>query len=467
MTGELTISWGNLDHLFTSMITIQKQGVQIDRYFTDEVCNTAGFDYSACVLRPIADQLVKVGGVFSDVRGVFEDRWHLTTEAMVASAKQIDATDNQVNLDFSRYLGDTYGPYAPQQLPTGPGIEVEFFPLDEVGPSLEAPGEGEKTLAHNKEWEAITDSFDALRDTINSGISKINSIGVVTIERLTEKSLDEFVVYPLSGNYLKIQGNAAACDQVREAMSVWSMNFSRISGKSVAAMGGDVGLSLVAHLELYHLVTRAVGELIGLGSSVFNAIAKVSEKISVSVENALVTMAKILLRVSTRIASRLAGMFGWMLFVKDLVEKGAAAITDIIDDVKMAVEIISACFELKDAIEEWAAEKVAQLEAFEEMADIIQQLPAAVAGGDLGGLPPLDPVKVESSLADITYDFGEDPGPGDQLDDQLGDLEDEYPESLGNDDGSTDTTEPDDGDMLMAPGLPSLPGEPSTSLPMA
>jgi hypothetical protein len=467
MTSELTISWGNLDNLFTSMDSIRAQGAKIDRYFGAEVCNTAGFDYDYCVLRPIADQIVKVGGVFTDMRGVFEDRWQGTIEAMAASAKEIDATDNSVSFDFSRYLGDVYGHFQKQQLPRGPEIDVEVFPLDEVAPLLSAPGDGEKTIQHNKDWEAITESFDGLRDTINSGIRKINSVGVVHIATLTEKSLDEYVVYPLSGNYLKIQGNASACGKVEEAMTVWSGNFSRISGKSVAAMGGDVGVSLVAHLELYHLVTRAVGELIGLGSRVFDTIARVSEEIAVAVENALVTMAKILLRVSKRIASRILGWIGWMLFVKDLVEKGAAAVTDIIDDVKMAIEIIDACFELKDAIVEWAEEKQAQLEAFEEMTNIVKELPRAVAGGGLGDLPPVDPQVFETTLGDITYDFGESGTAGGDLDEELQDLEDDYPESMAEDETPSDTYEPDDGEILMAPGpLGGQPGD-SSSLPMA
>ncbi len=469
MTGELTISWGNLDHLLTSMNKIRKQGVQIDEYFNDEVCNTGGFDYDYCVLRPIADQITKVGGLFTDVRGVFEDRWQGTVDAMVVSAKEIDAADNSVSMDFSRYLGDTMGPYAPQELPTSVDIDIEFFPLDEVGPKLSPPDEGEKTRQHNQEWEAIAEGFDVLRDTINSGISKINSVGVVTIASLTEKSLDEYVVYPLSGNYLKIQGNASACGKVDEAMTVWSTNFRDIAGKSVAAMGGDVGLSLMAHLELYHLVTRAVGELIGLGSTVFDTIASFSETIAVAVENALVTMAKILKRVSTRIATRILGMFGWALFVKDLIEKGSAAVTDIVDDVTMAIDIIHACFELKDSIEEWAEEKAAQLKAFEEMVTMIKELPGAVSGGGLGSLPPVDKTLFESSLAAITYDFGSGDS-DDAVTDELDDLGEEYPESLGDDSGgdSGDSLDVDDDEMLMAPGpLGTYPGESSPSLPMA
>jgi|GEM_PF-1525251 len=472
MAGDLTISWGNLDNLFASMNAIQQQSVEIDHYFATEVCSTAGFDYDYCVLRPIADQLVKVGGVFSDVRGVFEERWSGTVDAMVTSARQVDAADNRVSIDFGRRLmGDA--PTATQvQMgpPTGVDIDIEAFPLDDPATKLSAPGDGEKTIEHNHQWEAITDSFDALRDGINDGISKINSVGVVHIEPLTSKSLDEYVVYPLSGNYLKIQGNASACGKVEDAMTVWSGNFSAVSGTSLAAMGGGVGASLVVHLELYHLVTRAVGELIGAGSAVFNAIALVSEKIAVAVENALVTMAKILLRVSRRIASRLLGFFGWALFVKDLVAHGLGAITDIWDDIMLAKEIIESCFELKSAIEDWAEEKAAQLKAFEEMATIISELPEAAASGGLGGLPPTGPQTVETRLGDITYDFGSDGGSQGALEEELDDLEDEYPEELGDDgedeaqsDGLVDL---DDGETLMAPGLPPVLGGPESTPPM-
>ncbi|MAS55514.1 MAG: hypothetical protein OSB43_02290 [Nocardioides sp.] len=472
MAGDLTISWGNLDNLFTSMQEIRNQGASIDAYFSSEVCSTAGFDYDYCVLKPISDQLVKVGGVFSDLRGVFEERWDGTVGAMITSAKQVDATDNSVSFSFERYRGDVYGPFVPQQVPQGVQIDVEAFPLEEVKPHLKAPGEGSKTIPHNKEWESITDGFDALRDTINSGIDKINSLGVVSVDRLTEKSLDEFVVYPLSGNYLKIQGNAEACDNVDNAMTEWSGNFSRISGKSLAAMGGDVGASLVAHLELYHLVMRGVGEIVGLGSKVFDAIAKMSEKIAVSVENALVTMAKILLRVSTKIVSRVLSYFGWLLLAKDIVTKGTAAITDIVDDVKLCIEIIQACFALKDAIEEWAESCAEQLEAFEEMVTLVSQLPQAREGGGLGGLPPIDPGTFETDLADITYDFGDSAASEQSVDEELDDLEEDYPDDLADDGGSSggsggDDFDLDDDEILMAPGPLGVPGGSSSTLPMA
>jgi hypothetical protein len=446
VSGTLEIEWGNLDRMFEAMRLVDQQSVEIDGYFTGHVCSDAGFDYDACVLRPIGDQLEKVAGYFTDLREVFQGRWDGVMESIIASARHVDGVDGTIDYDFSRYLGGM-GPYAPQSFPSLPDVDVELFEMNDVTELLEAPGDGEKTMPHNKEWESVTETYDGLRDTINEGIDKINSLGVVSVERISEKSLDEWIVYPLSGNYLAIQGNATACDTTHTAMSSWGNNFSLLSGKVVMALKGEVEASLVLHLNVYNIVMQAVGACINAGSVVFDSIARVSERIAVSVENALVTMAKVLLRVSKKIASRVLGWVGWALLVADIIEKGTAAITDIIDDVRLCIDIISSCFELVDAISAWAEESAERLDAFKELLTLVEQLPK-VAGGDLSDLPPIDTTQLETTLDGIGIDFGDAGDAEESLDEELENLEEEYPESLGDDPDEGG----DDDDIILAPG---------------
>ena len=82
---EITIVWQNLDTLLTSMGQIRGQAVEIDDYVSTSVCSTAGFDYEACVLRPIADQLGTVAGYFTDVRELFERRWEGVQASLVTT----------------------------------------------------------------------------------------------------------------------------------------------------------------------------------------------------------------------------------------------------------------------------------------------------------------------------------------------------------------------------------------------
>lgn len=455
----LEIEWENLDRLLQAMNTVGEQSKQIDTYFGDNVCDRTGFDYDLCALKPIADQIGKLGGMFGDMRGVFDEHWQGTTEAIIDSARAIDKTDDAVQVDFGRYLGGQ-GVWAPPKLPPL-SVDVELFTVADL--DLPDPGEGKDALKHDPDWNMVSDGYDACRDTINSGIDRINGLGApgVHLPRLSDKSLEDYIVYPLSGNYLKIQGNAEACDVVGSAMSQWGTNFSIFSAKMTAALRGEVSGALILHLNVYNLVMKGVGGCIDAGSTVFTQIAKVSEEIAVAVEKALVVMGKTLLRVSKKIASRVLGWLGWALLAKDLLERGFDAITDIYDDVMACIDIITACFDLVDTIKAWAEEAAGRLKQFQKLAEIVRSLPGAGSGG-LDDLPPVHLHVVKNTLADITYGT-EDAGPGrDGLDDALGDLqehaEDEVPEDSGDDD--------DDGSVLMAPGpLGEAPylGEPSST----
>lgn len=458
--GEVTleIEWGNLDRMFQAMREVGDQAGDVETYVTEQVCSKAGFDYPACVLQPIGDALDEIGGWFGELRTFFDGRWEAMIGAVEQSARDIDGMDGDIQFDFSRYTGDTYGPFVPQSFPPLT-VEYEAFAMDDVAAVLEPPGEGQDTMPHNKEWEAVTDTFDGIRDTINEGIDKLNGLPGVSITRLDERGLDDWLVYPLSGNYLAIQGNAEACGIVRDGMNTWGNNFSKLSGKVAFALKGQVEASLMVHLNLYNLVMRAVGGVVSSGKVVFDAIARVSERIAVAVENVLVTMAKTLLRVSTKIASRVLSWVGWVALAVEVAERGMAAITDIVDDVQTCIEIISACWDLKESIEAWAEECAGRLEAFEEIVTLVQELPTVVQGGSLNDLPPVSESAFGQTLDDIglTISFG-DSTEEDSLEEELGDLEETYPAEDVEESSSASDYEPDDDEMLMAPGPLGEPG---------
>ncbi|WP_101523418.1 hypothetical protein [Nocardioides houyundeii] len=454
---ELVIEWGNLDRLFQSMQKVDAQSVTISNYFSRQVCSKAGFDYSACALSPIADQLDTLDGYFVDMRKLFQERWDGMVAAIAVTAKDVDSTDGAINFDFQHYLGDMP---APAQVFPPLSVDYESFPLQDPADDLKEPSAGEDRQKHDKDWNAVSSGYDGCRDTINSAIDRINSLGVpgVDLPRLSEKSLQEHIVFPLSGNYRKIQGNAEACGFVEDAMWTWGGNFSALSGKLVAAMRGDVQLALFAHLNLYNVVMKSVGTCVQAGSVVFDGIASMSEKIAVAVEKALVVMGKTLLRVAKKLASRVLGFFGWMMLAKDLVTRGIAAITDIVDDVRACIEIIDACFDLVDSIKAWAAAQAAALDAFKGIVDAVTQLPMATVGGGLGDLGPVDLPTFETKLGEITYNFEGDPVATGGLDDELEDLGEDYPE-VPDDGDSGDSGDDDSGDRLMAPGPVGEPSE--------
>ncbi len=444
--GTLKIEWESLDNLFEAMVLVGGQAEEVDTYFSQYVCDTAGFDYDKCVLRPIGDQVGKLDGIFTDMRKVFDKHWEGTAATVVATAKSLDEVDHSLSINYDKYLGEL----SPTAAALAPDVNVDIETFDVDPLDLPAPGPGADTFPHDTEWDAISGGYDACRDTINSGISKINSLGVVHVPSLSEKSLEDYIVFPLSGNYLKIQGNAAACDTTGAAMTSWAGNFVTFAAKSELAMEGQAGSALMLHLGVYGAVMAAVGKCIDAGSAVFSVIADTSEKIADKVERALVRMGKLLLKVSTKIAARVLSWFGWTMLAAEIVEKGFDAITDIYDDVMACIDIITMCFDLVEVIRAWAEEAAAELKKFEELSEVIQQLPGSSPGG-LEQLPPVNIDIVEGQLSDITYGDEDAAGPTDELGGALDDL-DENSEEAGQ--GSGDD---DEGDVLMAPGPLEVP----------
>lgn len=284
--------------------------------------------------------------------------------------------------------------------------------LHDLSEVLVEPPEGKQKLrGHDKTYGEIRDGFDSVRDTCNDGIAKVNgwleSAGrSERLPELTDKSPDEYVVFPLSGNYYRIQQNGAACGILKDGMSKWGDNFFRLSVSSVSAFEGQANVAFVAQLNAYNLVMRGVGTVVKSGSKVFDSIAGVSEKIAIRVEKALIEMGKKLLKLAKVVGKRFLG--GWAsaaLLIKDLAEHGLSVITDVVDDVKWCIAAIDKCFSLKDEIETWAQTQADRLAAFKEIAAVINTLPNVDIGTPLEDVEVPDLTSVKDSLGDIEPDF--------------------------------------------------------------
>jgi hypothetical protein len=441
---ELSIDWGNLDRMFGAMNTVGDQASEVAFYFSESVCSGAGFDYPTCALKPIGDQMPMIDGWFWDAHNYFQERWRDLTDAVALSAREIDARDGEVSEVFINYRGG-YGPHGSP--PPVAKADLELFQIEPITDFLAEPEPGNAELNHNNKFDAAATGWETAANTINWGIDILNGFGagIDTIET----DLRAYIVYPLSGDYAKIRANANACTNVDKAMENWGSNFSRMSYKVTTALTGESSLGFVAQLELYDVVMRLIGAGIGKGRVVFDRIAQVSEKIAVEVEDVLVILGEKLAKLATKIGSRFVPGAGWALLVWDILTKGLGVVQDIIDDIALVKEIIEDCFSLVEEIEAWAQTQAERLEKFQELLDIMQDLPLVGEGGGLdsvsGAVQP-----IIDRLSGIETDFGADTNEeGDDLDGALTDLGED--ESL-----DEDLSEPplDDDEIILAPGLP-------------
>lgn len=460
MGSTLEIDWGNLERMLFAMEQVGDQATEVDTYFGDAVCSKAGFDYDSCALQPIGSKLPTVAGWFSQMRGVFDERWEGVEHAIRKSAHDVDALDGALDHQLSRLFAGTAvpGPVAPE--PQGFG-GVEAFEVSELGDLLAEPGEGERKLpGHDKEFVTIAEGWDAARDTINEAIDKVNGILPDTpVPRLQVASLEDYIVFPLSGNYRALQGNAEACRNVEKAMSTWGNNFSKLSVKVVCALKGGTQEGLVAQLNLYNLVMTSIGGVVGAGSKVFDTIAAASERIAIRVEKAIIVLGRKLLKLVGKVSSRILSWFGWALLVKDLATKGLAAITDIVDEVKACFQMIEACFDLVEEIKAWAKEQAEALNAFKDLVTVIKQLPTTKVTDTLTDLGALDLGPIKEYLKSYEVEVPEvDPEVVEELDDAL----DGLVEDSGYEPGTAGLPEVDDDEVILAPGPL---GEPYSSGP--
>ncbi|GAB3018094.1 hypothetical protein GCM10011376_01180 [Nocardioides flavus (ex Wang et al. 2016)] len=458
MGGTLTIDWDNLDSLLGAMVEVGLQSKEIDTYFQEHVVNTVGLDYPSCALKPIGDVLPELGTAFKDARRYYQRRWVEVIHALATSANDLNRVDREIDLDLRAYASG---------LDAMPDTTISVKLFEPSALTLDDPAEGEPQLKHNQAWETTSDGYDATRDAINAGIDFINGLGApgVDLPRLPEKSLEDYIVYPLAGNYRLLGTNADSCLNAATAFRDWSLNFGRLALKTQYCLTGSTADSFTAHVGLYGVVMRAVGEAVGQGASVFQAISMTSEKIAVAVENALVKMATKLSKLAAKLSSKLSPI-GWLVFAKEVVEKGFGAVSDIYDDIMDCKQIIEACFDLVDTIEAWARAMRDSLAVMEKVRDMVRQLPTTDPDGGLGGMPPVDLPDVEKNLGEITVEITDSSEQDSALDDKLEDLEGQAEEHTDDEDEEED----DDGPVIMAPGPigePPYGGDPSTTPMMA
>lgn len=340
----------------------------------------------------------------------------------------------------------------------------------DVAAALEEPPEGsQKVRGHDKAYGEIRDGFDSVRDACNEGIGRVNGWleqagRSERLPTLTEKSLDDYVVFPLSGNYYRIQQNGSACKILKSGMSTWGDNFTTLGGNAMLAFEGQTNAAFVAQLGAYSLVMKGVGAVMSSGSAVFDSIATVSEKIAIQVEKTLIEMGKRLLKLAKVVGKRFLG--GWIsvaALIKDLAEHGLSVITDVVDDVKWCIGAIEQCFSLKDEVEAWAQTQADRLAAFKEIAEIVDQLPYVDRGAPLEDIEVPDLGDISDALDGITPDFTQS-DEGEEAEEAV----DEAGEGLVGDSGYI---HPSWLEACVPPPfgmehLPYIPGDPALDLPI-
>lgn len=448
MAAQLEINWTDTETMLQSMVDVGLQANDLDTYFNEHVVSVKGLAYDKCALKPIGDEIRKLGPAFTWMRKRYQSRWVDVIRATAESAKDVDRVDSSVNMSLGRYLGDL------DKIEALPDfkLNVKFFDVEDL--TLEEPGEGKETMKHDGGWEIASEGYDKTRDGINDAIDSINSLGV-SLPKLSEKSLEDYIIYPLSGNYKLLQGNAEACGHCDTGFGEWALNFARLGGQVTVAMKGQTANKLAAHMGLYGVVMVAIGEVIGKGSKIFDEIARMSERIAVRVEKALVKLTTKLSKLVTKLSSKFTA-FGWVIFAAEVIEKGWEAVTDIYDDIMACKDIITACFGLAEEIKAWAEVMADSLEKMKQIKEMVENLPKVQDGGDLSDLPKIDLPAVEKDLGEIDVELTDDSEEEQDLEDRLDDLDTDTEES------TEEEIEVPEGTVLMAPG-PLGPEGPSTT----
>ena len=246
------------------------------------------------------------------------------------------------------------------------------MPLPTLDPiPLDAPAKGEAQLAHDTTFTAWDGAFTSMRDVVNQGIDALNQVGA-GLPRLPEESLETVLILPLTGDYAAIRRNANACGDVRDALHTWGDNILRISLGVGPGWSGQAAAAYLLRVNAFGLAARAIGETVGLGATVFDGIARVSERIGIQVERLVVELGKTLARLGRRLLSKVAGPAGWAAFAGELLLKGLDAVTDIVDDVRRVLELIEALRDLRDVVTAWVAEQRERLELFRELPSLLR-----------------------------------------------------------------------------------------------
>jgi len=265
---------------------------------------------------------------------------------------------------------------------------------------LDAPAAGGKKIRHNQDFQAIAEGWNSTVSAINDGVGWINeacdwAFGSRPLPDLAEYAdLEGMIVYPLSGDYTKMRGNAKACETLATGVQQWGGSFGRLALDVPDAVTGDIGTAMMAHLKLYDLALQGVGRVVNTGKVAFNQVATVSERLAVVVENALVKVGQELLKVVGKIRAKFSLVRVSLCYV--LLTKGIGIVTDIVDDIRACIDAITRLVEAKDKVTRWAEQARGQMEKLGELVDMIAQIPDA--GGQVIQHPGIDERTFEQDL---------------------------------------------------------------------
>jgi hypothetical protein len=252
-------------------------------------------------------------------------------------------------------------------------VSVEFA-LQDVSAWLTEPAKGDFSLKHNETFDKWNGIFGDTVHTINKFIGYLNDVGA-DIPKIPWDDLYQELVVPLAGDYSLIAQNGDACTKTKDAMHAWAGNVDRINMGRPTCWKGKAAEGFGGQMLAYTLVLDGVGEVMGIGTSIFNGLSLVSQRLGVCVENAIVKAAQLIEKVAKKVLSKVSGLFGWLSLGYTLAKDGFEYFRDLIDDVENAKRLIQDCFDLKDQVIAWAKAEEDRLKAFLKIPDIISKLP--------------------------------------------------------------------------------------------
>lgn len=396
----ITIAWGQLDKLFTSMNEVGAQSDEIVAYAHDHICSKAGFTGA---LSPLGDAMPTIGGWFDDMDDVFDQRWASLAGAIRRSAQSLDETDDSVSIDFE-HLRDL-GPRADGSNAVVTVDMPRLMAPDAVSDALSEPERGDDSLNHNNKFDWVAEAWDGGVSILEQGVEMLREIGFDAPE-VPVKSLRDYVVYPLSGDWGAIRANGNACTSCQAGMAIWGTNFSKLSLDVAAVMQGQTSLALTAHMNLYNVAATAIGWGVSNGQAVFDEIAELCERIGREVEDALTWLGDKITKLLTKIGTRLIPFAGWGLLAIEVAIKGKDAFLDIWEDVTGCFDMVSDLVGLVDEVEAWATAQAERLDAFEAILKAAEQLPQVGPEQDVTDLAQ-DVSDVQQAVDDVLgFDAG-------------------------------------------------------------
>ncbi|MFT4082346.1 MAG: hypothetical protein QM638_07145 [Nocardioides sp.] len=282
-------------------------------------------------------------------------------------------------------------------------------------PALDIPpGEdGSARLKHNSDFMAVAHGWNSTVKTINGMIDKLNGlldkVGGPQIGKIPWTDLEQTIVFPLSGNYQRIQANANSCLQFEShGTREFSFNITQVSAKlALGTFRGEAATALAVQMEAFALVVEAAGGAISLASAAFDGVATVSEELAVEIEDLLVTLGRKLARVVSKILGRVSSWIGWLALAWDILDHGWHVVTDIIDDITDVIHGIEALIDLKSTVEGWVEQVKADLDGLKQFVTFISELPHIAANASLDTLPPVSIAQIQQTVNDIEVVYGD------------------------------------------------------------